>query len=145
MSMMIRDPWNLLDQWRKEIDQMMTASETRDDTTQVVGSDWTPAVDIKEEDGRYVLYADIPGVDPKDIDITLENGVLTIPGERKHESTESGKGYKRLERRHGVFIRRFNLPESVDPEGVSASGDGGVLEVVLPKAAPAQTRKIEVR
>jgi HSP20 family protein len=145
MSMTIRDPWSLLDQWRQEMEQMRSGPETRDDTTSVVGSDWMPAVDIKEEDDRFVLYADIPGVSTDDIDITLENGILTIRGERRHEATESREGFKRMERQHGVFIRRFSLPESVNPEAVTASGNNGVLEVVLPKAAPALSRKIEVK
>ena len=146
MTMTTRDPWNLLEQWRREMDQMLNAPEGHDDTTRVVGSDWTPPVDIKEEADRFLLHADIPGVPPQDIDITMENGVLTIRGERHHEATEGREGYKRLERQHGVFIRRFSLPESVAADKISASGKNGVLEVVLPKTTPVadQPRRIEV-
>lgn len=117
----------------------------RDDTSRVEGSDWTPTVDIKEEDDRFVLHADIPGVSADDIEVSMEKGVLTVKGERKHESTESSEGYKRLERSHGVFIRRFALPDSVDAESIGASSKDGVLEVVLPKQQPQQPRRIDVR
>lgn len=144
MTMIVRDPWNLLEQWRKEMDQMLNAPAGHDDTTRVVGSDWMPPVDIKEEADRFVLHADVPGVRPEDIDITMENGVLTIRGERRHESTESKEGYKRLERQHGMFIRRFSLPDTVDADGITARGDNGVLEIVLPKTTPAKPRRITV-
>ena len=145
MSLIVRDPWQMLDQWRKEMDQVLGGQAlVRDDATRVVGSDWTPAVDIKEETDRFVLHADIPGVKPEDIEVSMENGVLTIRGERQHESQESAEGYKRLERQHGVFIRRFALPDSVDAEKIAATGKDGVLEVVLPKAQKQQARKITV-
>ncbi len=146
MSLIVRDPWQMVDQWRKEMDQALGGQAlVRDDATRVVGSDWTPAVDIKEEVDHFVLHADIPGVKPEDIEVSMENGVLTIRGERRHESQESAEGYKRLERQHGVFIRRFALPDSVDAERIAATGKDGVLEVVLPKAQRQQARKIEVQ
>jgi HSP20 family protein len=143
MSLMIRDPWQLLDQWRREMDQLYTP--TRDDETRVVGSSWAPAVDIKEEPDCYVLHADIPGVRPEDIDISMDKGVLTIRGERRHAAEESKEGYHRRERQHGVFMRRFSLPETVDAEAISAASKDGVLELVLPKTAEPQPRKIEVK
>ncbi|MCU0767436.1 MAG: Hsp20/alpha crystallin family protein [Gammaproteobacteria bacterium] len=146
MSLIVRDPWQMLDQWRKEMDQVLGGHPmARDDATRVVGSDWMPAVDIKEEQDRFVLHADIPGVRPEDIEVSMDNGVLTIRGERRHESQESTEGYKRLERQHGVFIRRFALPDSVDPERIAATGNNGVLEVSLPKAEKQQPRKIQVK
>jgi HSP20 family protein len=139
---MIRDPWQLLDQWRREMDQVMTPA--RDDETRVVGSAWAPAVDIKELEDRYVLHADIPGVRPENIEISMDKGVLTIRGERKHASDEAGSGYHRRERQQGVFMRRFSLPETVSAEGITAASSDGVLEIVLPKAAEPQPRKIKV-
>ena len=144
MNIIRRDPWSLLDQWQKELDNALNVPSGRDDTSRVEGSDWTPAVDIKEEDNRYLLHADIPGVKADDIEVSMDKGVLTIKGERKHESTESKEGYKRVERSHGVFIRRFALPDSVDGENISASSKDGVLEVVLPKSEPEQPRRITV-
>ena len=138
-----RDPFSLLDQWQREISQLAALTH-KDDTSRVEGSNWTPAVDIKEEDDRFVLHADIPGVSADEIDVSMDKNVLTIKGERKHESTESGEGYKRIERSHGVFIRRFALPESIKADQISASSKDGVLEVVLPKQEPQHPRRIAV-
>jgi HSP20 family protein len=143
MSLMVRDPWQLLDQWRREMERNLPSLS--DDETRVVGSTWSPAVDIKEEDDRFVLHADIPGVKPDEIDISMEKGVLTIRGERRHASEESGEGYHRVERQQGVFMRRFALPDSVDASGITATSKDGVLELVLPKAGETQPRRIEVR
>ncbi|MGD9357033.1 MAG: Hsp20/alpha crystallin family protein [Chromatiales bacterium] len=146
MNMIVRrDPWSLLDQWHKELDNMFDTRPRGDDTSRVEGSDWTPAVDIKEEADRYLLHADIPGVKADDIEVSMDKGVLTIKGERKHESTESKEGYKRVERSHGVFMRRFALPDGVDGEQITASSKEGVLEVVIPKSEPEKPRRIEVR
>jgi HSP20 family protein len=146
MNMIVRrDPWSLLDQWHKELDNMFDPSRRADDTSRIEGSDWAPAVDIKEEADRYLLHADIPGVQADDIEVSMDKGVLTIKGERKHESTESKEGYKRVERSHGVFMRRFSLPDGVDGENISASSKDGVLEVVIPKSEPEKPRRIEVK
>lgn len=142
MSLILRDPWQLLDQWRREMDQVLP--QARDDETRVVGSSWAPAVDIREEDDRYVLHADIPGVKPEDIEISMDKGVLTIRGERKHTMEEAKEGYHRQERQHGVFMRRFALPETVNAEAISATSKDGVLELTLPKTAEPQPRKIKV-
>jgi HSP20 family protein len=142
MAVMLRDPWQLLDQWRKEMDQVLTPG--RDDETRVVGSAWAPAVDIQETDDSYVLHADIPGVRPENIEISMDKGVLTIRGERKHSAEESGQGYQRRERQQGVFMRRFSLPDTVNAEGITATSSDGVLEIVLPKASEPQPRKIKV-
>lgn len=105
---------------------------------------WTPRVDVCEEDARYVILADIPGVDAKDIEISMDKGVLTIKGERKSEvAAESGK-VTRAERCHGAFERSFALPDSADAEAITASGKHGVLEIAIPKKARAAPRKIVV-
>ena len=115
-----------------------------DEDTNVATSAWMPAVDIQEEGDRFVLHADIPGVDPKDIEITMENGVLTIRGERTLQNEEEQKNFKRIERVHGSFYRRFTLPDTANPEKISASGKHGVLEIVIPKRPIAQPRRISV-
>ena len=143
MNLSIRDPWQLLDQMRRDMDQLH--APLRDDETSVVGSNWAPAVDIQEEPDRYLLHADIPGVKPDDIEISMEKGVLTIRGERQHSSEESEKGFHRQERQQGVFMRRFSLPDSVNAEAIEAHSKDGVLELVLPKTPAQQPRKIEVR
>ena len=143
MTLTVRDPWQMLDLWRRDLDPWMSGAQ--DDETQVVGSRWAPAVDIREEPERYVLHADIPGVSAEDIEISMENGVLTIRGERKHSMEESEKGFHRRERQHGVFMRRFTLPDTVDADAIEAASKDGVLEVMLPKTPTRQPRKIEVR
>ena len=110
----------------------------------VSASQWTPRVDVNEEDKRFVILADIPGVDPKDIDVSMDKGVLTIRGERKQESAESNGKATRVERVQGVFQRSFALPDSADAEGVSASGRHGVLEISIPKKAETTPRRISV-
>ncbi|PKO73767.1 MAG: heat-shock protein Hsp20 [Betaproteobacteria bacterium HGW-Betaproteobacteria-17] len=105
---------------------------------------WSPHIDIKEESNRYLVRADLPGVDPKDIDITLENGMLTICGERKEEIKDEKEGYRRVERFSGAFFRRFALPDTTDSDKVTAHADKGVLEIVIPKAKSNRTRKITV-
>lgn len=116
-----------------------------DESSNVVTAQWTPRVDIVEEGKRFVIHCDIPGVDPKDIEIHMEKGVLSIKGERKVESKTESSKFTRVERVHGVFHRRFALPDSADAEGISASGKNGVLEVVIPKRAESTPRRIEIR
>jgi len=140
------EPWNLLTQWQKDLDRLSRGGSLpdNDEETNVATSAWTPAVDIREEETRFVIYADIPGVDPKDIEITMEQGVLTLRGERPLEEENERKLYKRVERVRGTFYRRFGLPDTADAEKITASGKHGVLEVSIPKRAIAQPRKIEV-
>ena len=138
------DPWRMMDQWRHEMDRVFNPFWHEDDLSHVVGEEWVPAVDIKEEKDRYVLHADIPGVKPEDIEITMEHGVLSIRGERKFEEKEEKENFKRIERSYGVFYRRFTLPENTDADAIEASGDNGVLKVVIPKTAEMQRKRIEV-
>jgi len=106
---------------------------------------WSPAVDIFETDNELVLKADVPGVDQKDIDIQLENGTLTLKGERKFANEERGKGFHRLERSYGSFVRYFTVPETIDPEHVRADFNSGVLTVTLPKKEIAKPKAIKVQ
>ncbi|MCE7033033.1 Hsp20/alpha crystallin family protein [Lysobacter sp. GX 14042] len=119
-------------------------NDSSSDESSVVTSQWVPRVDIKEETGRFVLYADIPGVDPADIEVQMDKGLLTIKGERTSASKEEGERFSRVERRHGVFHRRFALPDSADPEGITAHGEHGVLEIVIPKRPETTPRRIQV-
>lgn len=102
---------------------------------------WAPPVDILETENDLILKADLPDVDLKDIDIQVENGTLTLKGERKFEQKE---GYHRIERGYGSFIRYFSLPDSVDPEKVSADYKNGVLTVTMAKKEVAKPRSIKV-
>jgi HSP20 family protein len=106
---------------------------------------WAPSVDIFETDNELVLKADIPGVDQKDIDIRLENGTLSLKGERKFEREEKNKGFHRLERSYGSFVRYFTVPETIDSENVKADFNAGVLTVTLPKKEIAKPKAIKVQ
>jgi len=119
------------------------------DSDSAAHAQWTPSVDIKEEAERFVIRADLPGIDPQNIEIQMDKNILSIKGERSVESVveggaaESGR-YSRIERRHGSFHRCFALPESADAEGISASGRNGVLEIVIPKKPETAPRRIQV-
>ena len=114
------------------------------DDSAVVTSQWVPRVDVKEEKDRFVLYADLPGIDPDDIEVSMDKGILTIKGERRSESTQETDRYSRIERSYGSFHRRFALPDSADPEGIQAHGRHGVLEIVIPKRPESAPRRIQV-
>ncbi len=105
---------------------------------------WSPAVDIYETENELVLKADLPDVDAKNVAIQLENGTLTLKGERKWEEQKNGKGFHRIERSYGSFVRAFGLPDTVDGEGVKADYKNGVLTVTLPKKEVAKPKTINV-
>lgn len=137
-------PWSLVNQLQNELNTMFDGVPSYEGDTGEV-SDWMPAVDIREEKDRFVLHADVPGVDPKDIEITMENGTLTVRGERTSESKDERNGYRRVERVAGQFFRRFVLPDSADADAISAQSKNGVLEVVIPKQEKVQPRRIQVK
>jgi HSP20 family protein len=101
-------------------------------------------VDIKEEPERYILWADLPGISSDSIGITMENGILTLKGERQTEASVRREGLKRVERVYGSFYRRFSLPDTADADGITARYRKGVLEISIPKKAAIQPKKITV-
>src|SRR5580658_7509608 len=109
------------------------------------GRPWVPPVDIKETENELIVKADIPDVEMKDIDVRMENGALTIRGERKFESKKDEGGWHRVERSYGTFERVFTLPETVEPEGVKADYKNGTLTVTLPKKEIAKPKQIKVQ
>lgn len=149
MSLIRYEPFNLFDRLQREMNRLgvfdpFSKELAEEDNSNVVISHWRPAVDIKEEDKQFVISADIPGVDPKDIEITMEDGVLSIKGERSEEKEEEREGYKRIERARGTFYRRFSLPDSANPDKIEAKGKDGVLRIVIPKQEKVQPRRITV-
>jgi HSP20 family protein len=138
-------PWNagLQDEIKQVFEKFFGEAEA--DQSNVVTSQWAPRVDIREEEGRFVILADVPGVDPKDIEIHMDKGILTIKGERRSESRQEGQRHSRLERVHGTFHRRFALPDSANAEGISATGKHGVLEISIPKKPETTPRRIQVQ
>lgn len=150
MALVRYEPWNLLDKFQEELGRVGLFDQFRreaidGDSSNVVTSHWRPSVDIREEVDRFVIEADLPGIDPKDIEITMEQGILTIKGERASEKEETHEGYRRVERVRGTFYRRFSLPDSADADHIEAKGKNGVLEIVLPKLEKGQPRKIAVK
>ncbi|MGQ0586167.1 MAG: Hsp20/alpha crystallin family protein [Gammaproteobacteria bacterium] len=137
------EPWSLHRAFIHECNRMLERNGAGDESTSAT-AEWAPAVDIEEHADRYVLRADVPGVDPNAIEITLEKGVLTLSGSRERAVEQNGVESRRTERLTGRFLRRFTLPESVDAENVKASGKHGVLEIVIPKREAAKPRKISV-
>ncbi len=150
MTMVRYEPYSLLDRFQRELNRLgnldMSAFDGgSDDASNVVTSAWRPAVDIKEEAEQFVILADVPGVDPKDIEITAENGILTVRGERKTEKEAEREGFRRVERVRGTFYRRFSLPDTADTDAIKARGKDGVLEITVPKHEKVQPRKITVQ
>ena len=146
MNLVTYDPWRVFNALHRDIDRLFERRQSAgaDDESELPASQWTPAVDIKEEDQRFVLSVDVPGTEPKDIEVTMEKGVLTIKGERTASKQEEGERFTRQERVHGVFYRRFALPDSADAEKIEAHGNNGVLEIVVPKREKSQPRRIPI-
>lgn len=111
----------------------------------VKSGDWTPRVDITETDAEIQIKAEIPEVSKDDVKVSVDNGVLTLQGERKQEKEEKGKKFHRIERSYGTFLRSFALPDNVDETGIKASFKDGMLHLQIPKSAEARPKAIEVK
>ena len=109
-----------------------------------LGGSWAPAVDIYEQDGNIVLKAELPGLDPKDVDIRVENNTLTLRGQRKLDEEVKRDNYHRVERAYGAFTRSFTLPNVVDTEKIKAEYKDGLLRVTLPKREEAKPKQISI-
>jgi HSP20 family protein len=143
MNIVRYEPWRLMGRLHREIDQLFgDAYATETDGNKVIA--WTPSVDVHEEPDRYTVRADLPGVEAKDIEVTAADGVLTIRGSRRIEKRDNQKGYERLERIAGDFLRRFSLPENARAEDIKAKHNNGVLEVVIPKTPVVEPRRVSV-
>ena len=137
------EPWSIFDLLQRDLDRYARRPLGRTDVeTQV--ADWAPAVDIVEEKDHFLLRADVPGVAAEDIEINMENGLLTIAGERRTEKHDETDGVRRFERVSGRFYRRFSLPETADAEGIKARSVNGILEISIPKVPEVQPRRITV-
>jgi HSP20 family protein len=136
MSVVRYEPWALVSRLQKDIDRLFNAPQT----TAADSGAWLPPVDIHEEANQFVLNVDLPGVDPKTVEITSDQGVLTIRGQRA-PAREPREGYQRIT---GEFQRRFSLPETADVQNIKAKAANGVLEVAIPKLAQVQPHRITV-
>lgn len=144
MNVVRYEPWVLMNRLSRDLERLFNAPFEGGDESRSSVVDWVPAVDIKEEDQQFVLQADLPGVEPKDIEVTMEKGVLTLRGRRQSESREEKAGYRRVERVAGEFYRRFNLPDTADSQAIKAKHLNGVLQIVIPKQANVLPRRISV-
>ena len=145
MTLVSYEPWSFVNRLQRQLDQTFNKTSAGAETVSTQSVAWIPRVDIHEEAERFVVLADVPGVEAKDIDITAENGVLTIRGERHAQKKESDQnGYERVERTSGSFVRRYTLPESANTESITAKQANGVLEVSIPKQPKVQPRRISV-
>src|SRR5579862_6441870 len=138
MTFVRYQPWALAGRLQRQLDQAFG-------DTDAASISWIPHVDVREEAERFVVSADLPGVEGKDIKITADKGVLAIRGERRAQKQDSGEGYERVERASGTFLRRFTLPESADAEAIKATHANGVLELSIPKRPQEQARRITVQ
>lgn len=144
MAMMKWDPWHemedLFDRYSRAMGWPRSSPEEA-----ITAGDWSPRVDIAETEAEFVIKAEVPEVKKEDLQVTVENGIVTLRGERKQEKEEKGKKFHRIERYFGSFHRRFTLPENVDEAKVQASFKDGVLTLKLPKSAETKAKKIEVK
>ncbi len=131
------------DDLKQMFDHFLNTGDTPDESS-VVTSQWVPRVDIKEEAERFLILADLPGIDPKDVEVLMDKGILSIKGERQRETVEQSERFSRIERNYGSFHRRFALPDTADADGITASGQNGVLQIVIPKRAESTPRRIQV-
>ncbi len=147
MALVRWDPFRELEEVSDRLNRMFARPATRSSNGKetMIVADWTPSVDISETEGEYQIKAEIPDVKKEDVKVTLEDGVLTIQGERKHEKEEKGKKYHRIERSYGSFVRTFSLPDVIDDDKVKAEFKDGVLNLYLPKSEKAKPKAIEVK
>lgn len=141
------DPFRELEELSERLNRVFGRPPVRRDNSKeaLTVADWIPAVDISESESEYLIKAELPGVKKEDIKVTLQEGVLTIQGERKQEKEEKGRKYHRIERSYGTFMRSFTLPDSADDSKVSAEFKDGLLSLHVPKSEKAKPKAIEVK
>lgn len=132
------------DDLKQVFDRFLNSTAHGADESAVVTSQWVPRVDIREEAERFVILADLPGVDPANVEVLMDKGILSIKGERASDAAEQSERFSRIERRYGSFHRRFALPDTADADGITASGHNGVLEISIPKRPVSTPRRIQV-
>jgi HSP20 family protein len=145
MSIIRYDPFRDLRTLQEEVNRLFSTNLTRSFGDEGIGRGaWAPSVDIYENKDQIVLEAELPGMKQEDFDLTIENNVITLRGERRFEKTDESDNYHRVERSYGAFTRSFTLPQTVSAEGAKADYSNGVLRVTLPKREETKARRIEV-
>jgi HSP20 family protein len=149
MAIVRWDPFRELEEMSDRLNRMITRPGSAQSAGQakevMTVADWSPTVDISETEAEYAIKAELPEVKKEDVKVTVEDGVLTLQGERKQEKEEKGKKYHRVERSYGRFVRSFTLPDSVDESKVKAEYTDGVLHLHLPKSEKAKPKQIDVK
>lgn len=145
MAIVRYDPFRDLRTLQEEVNRLFSTNMTRAFDDEGIGRGaWAPSVDIYENKDHIVLEAELPGMKQEDFDLSVENNVLTLRGERRFEKTDETDNYHRVERSYGAFTRSFTLPQTVSAEGATAEYNNGVLRVTLPKREETKARRIEV-
>jgi HSP20 family protein len=149
MTLVRWDPFRELEDMSERLNRVFSRPSLRNNNSNsketLTVADWMPTVDISETEGEFLLKAELPEVRKDDVKVTVENGVLTLQGERRQEKEDKGKRFHRVERSYGSFVRSFSLPESVDESGVKAEYKDGVLSLHLPKSEKVKPKAIEVK
>ncbi|MGH8177270.1 MAG: Hsp20/alpha crystallin family protein [Steroidobacter sp.] len=144
MTLVRYEPWSVLNQLHNQINRAFDRELDQTSASSAATADWIPPADIEEYKDRFVLKLDVPGVDLAAIDVTLDQGVLSVSGERTRDEVAKEVERSRSERPYGRFHRRFTLPDTVDAAAVHATGRNGIVEVTIPKQPRAQPRRIQV-
>ena len=146
MSLVKWDPFVELEDVSKQLNRIFNKFPARNEASRelLTMADWAPNVDITETDTAYLIKGEIPGVNKEDIKVNIENGMITMSGDRKQEKEEKGKKFHRIERSYGSFMRSFRLPDNVDESAVKAEVKDGMLNVTLPKSTQAKAKSTNV-
>jgi HSP20 family protein len=144
MAMSRWDPFRDLMSIQSELNQLFGRT-FGGEGERVRGADWVPPLDVHETSDRFVITVELPGLGPEDVDISVEENVLTLTGERRFYSDRSDDEFHRIERRYGTFVRSLTLPATADASAIETSFDAGVLTVTVPKREEAKPRKIQVK
>jgi HSP20 family protein len=139
-----RSEFGMLEPFRKEMEDFMGRFFGGENGNGQLARNWAPRVDVEETEKEILIKADLPGIDPKAVEITVDNGVLTVRGEKRDEKEDNKKNYHRVERFSGSFYRAIPLPSGADADKVAASSAHGVITITIPKKAEAQPKRIAV-
>ena len=145
MNLVTYDPFRELRSLQDDVNRLFSSSFNRSGDNELMRGAWSPSVDIYENKDHIVLEAELPGMSREDFDLSVENNVITLRGERHFEKKEDTDNYHRVERAYGSFLRSFTLPNTVSAEGANADYRNGVLRVTLPKREETKARRIEVK
>lgn len=139
------DPFRELENMSSRLNRIFGNTSLRGNNEDLSFADWQPSVDVKETPEEFVIKAELPEVKKEDIKLTVEDGVLSLRGERKHEKEQKDAKYHRIERGYGSFMRSFTLPDNVDVAKIRAETKDGLLTIALPKSAQQKAKSVEVK